>query len=145
MLSRFIMNTWIIPLLAFLAVAVFNSPTLAQTPTAVTDTAATPMATPATPAFVAEMPAADPEPNANMRMAVEEAPAGPAAAPFLAQVATGMTPAAVPSGDDVGASQYYSCYWYYAGPYYYCYYNMWGPYYYCYVSDIGCCCQPIYY
>ncbi|KAJ3086739.1 hypothetical protein HK102_012611 [Quaeritorhiza haematococci] len=45
-----------------------------------------------------------------------------------------------------GVSQYYpTCYWYYAGPAQYCYYDLWGPYYYCYISDVGCCCQPLYY
>ncbi|KAJ3086734.1 hypothetical protein HK102_012606 [Quaeritorhiza haematococci] len=146
------MNTWILALFAFLALTILTNPTLAQTPTAVTDMAGpTPMSM-ATPAPAASTPASDPindspmemptadsemdaEPNANLRMGMGVAQLVPA---------TPMTPADVDNG--VGASQYYpACYWYYAGPYYYCYYNMWGPYYYCYVSDIGCCCQPIYY
>ncbi|KAJ3086738.1 hypothetical protein HK102_012610 [Quaeritorhiza haematococci] len=138
------MNTWFLALFAFLALAVLTTPTLAQTPTAATNVEATPMAMPATSAAAAETPEPAAASNANMRMAVEEVPAELPAAPFFAQAATGMTPATMDSGD-ISASQYYPCYWYYAGPYYYCYYNMWGPYYYCYVSDIGCCCQPIYY
>ncbi|KAJ3068933.1 hypothetical protein HK102_007034, partial [Quaeritorhiza haematococci] len=76
------MNTWILAFFAMLALAVLNTPTLAQTPTAVTNMAATPMATAqaaaSTPMAVIPV-AAEPDANANMRIAVEEPIAGPPA------------------------------------------------------------------